>query len=409
MYTLYGDGIHDDYPAIQEMIDSGVCEINLPAPQKNYLISSTLILPSNFRLTLPRFAEIKLKDGANCLMVQSKTVLSHKERFRETDPEKYRNTFYYINEFSPEEEDSTQNIEICGGIWNFNNLNQNDNPQLTNVFEPKGYLGYGMLFFNTKNLKLSSLTLKNPVNYAVSLDKVSCFTVEDITFDFNYGKSIAINMDGIHINGNCHNGVIRNLKGACYDDLVALNADEGTDGDITNIEIDGLFANDCHSAVRLLTVKRNLKNISISNVYGTYYQYCIAISKFYKGETEGYFDGITLRNIYTAKAEKLPIYCKTPNSYVFPLIWIQGECHVKNLKIDTLHRREYNVPVESFFVGENATVENMIIDNITVENYTESEIPFFVNNGDIKYLNLKNIRPKNSLIIGDGNIECIKK
>ena len=30
---LYGDGIHDDYPAIREMIDSGMAEINLPVPE----------------------------------------------------------------------------------------------------------------------------------------------------------------------------------------------------------------------------------------------------------------------------------------------------------------------------------------------------------------------------------------
>ena len=64
MYQLYGDGVHDDYPAIQEMIDSGVCEVSLPAPKKCYLISKTLLLPSNFRLVLPRFAEIKLADSS---------------------------------------------------------------------------------------------------------------------------------------------------------------------------------------------------------------------------------------------------------------------------------------------------------------------------------------------------------
>ena len=33
-HILYGDGIHDDYPAIQEMIDSGACEVSLPVPEK---------------------------------------------------------------------------------------------------------------------------------------------------------------------------------------------------------------------------------------------------------------------------------------------------------------------------------------------------------------------------------------
>ena len=36
--------------------------------------------------------------------------------------------------------------------------------------------------------------------------------------------------------------MIRNLQGACYDDFVALNAHEGSGGDVTNIQIDGLFA-----------------------------------------------------------------------------------------------------------------------------------------------------------------------
>ena len=72
-YKLYGDGIHDDYPAIQEMIDSGACEVSLPAPEKCYLISKSLIIPSYFKLKLPRHAEIKLMDGANCFMVQNKT------------------------------------------------------------------------------------------------------------------------------------------------------------------------------------------------------------------------------------------------------------------------------------------------------------------------------------------------
>lgn len=36
MYTLYGDGVHDDTMAIREMLDSGICEVALPAPQVKY-------------------------------------------------------------------------------------------------------------------------------------------------------------------------------------------------------------------------------------------------------------------------------------------------------------------------------------------------------------------------------------
>ena len=249
-YQLYGDGIHDDYPAIQEMIDSGTCEVTLPVPRVCYRLSKTLTLPSNFRLVLPRYAKIRLMDGANCFMLANKTV----EKYSLKTDNLSHEMFWFYDAYSNEPEDTAQNIEVTGGIWDFNNLGQNQNPSVTGKFEPAHYTGFGMLFYNVKGLKLSNLTLKDPVTFSVTLDTVSYFTVENITFDYNYGNPKAVSMDGIHLAGNCHYGVLRNLKGACYDDLVALNADEGSNGPITNIEINGIFAEDCHSAGRLLTV-----------------------------------------------------------------------------------------------------------------------------------------------------------
>ena len=39
---LYGDGIHDDTLAIQELLDSGRRIIFLPSPEKHYTISKTV-------------------------------------------------------------------------------------------------------------------------------------------------------------------------------------------------------------------------------------------------------------------------------------------------------------------------------------------------------------------------------
>ena len=55
-HILYGDGIHDDQPAIQEMIDSGLCEISLPAPEKFYLIKRAITIRSGVKLRFPRFS-----------------------------------------------------------------------------------------------------------------------------------------------------------------------------------------------------------------------------------------------------------------------------------------------------------------------------------------------------------------
>ncbi len=387
-YVLYGDGVCDDYWAIQEMIDSGVCEVSLPAPAVRYMISKPLMIPSNFKLKLPRFAEIKLMDGANCFMIQNKAVLKHQARLRDYLKPLEKELWKFYDELSPDEEDATCNFEIEGGIWNFNNMNQDQNPIHTKEFDERNYLGHVMFFYNVRNFRLSNFTIKDPANYAVMVDTGSYFTIENVRFDFNFGNPIASNMDGIHLNGNCHYGVIRNLQGACYDDLVALNAHEGSGGDITNIEIDGLFTENCHSAVRLLTVNHKIEHINISNVYGTYYQYCIGFTKFYPGETTGYFDAITLDNIHASKSKRLPIQeaHMGRKDYHFPFVWVQDGTIVKNLAVSHLHRRENENPIDTIRVEKNGVVERMCLCDLTIENHTESTCPLFVNYGVIKEL-----------------------
>ncbi len=378
MSKIYGDGIHDDTKGLQELIDTSNNELCLSMPDVHYLISKPLELPSNFKLKLPRYAEVKLAKDSNCVMLKNKTVTDRAKRV-------VRELFDYVNEYSPDY--PCENIEVEGGIWNFNNKEQAKNPILDGNYVIKGYCGHAFLFYNVKGLHISSLTIKDPVTFAVTIDRVSYFTVDNIVFDFNYGNPLAANMDGIHLNGNCHFGEIRNLKGACYDDLVALNADEGSAGEISNVLIDGIYAEDCHSAIRLLSANHSVRNVHITNVFGTYYQYCIGITRFYPTEDKGFFDGITIDNVYASKAVRIPVYAKSATSYVYPLIYIEDKLHVKALKISNVNRREKNVPVETIFVGDDTIVEQMILDNITTENHTENEkMPLLVNNGEIQNL-----------------------
>ena len=410
MHQLYGDGIHDDTAAIQELIDSGVCEVSLPAPKKHYLISKPLELPSNFRLVLPRFAVIRLADNANCVMVRNKMVKDHAKRLPEfvyhAAPH-HPHIWGYVDDYSPDA--PCQNIELCGGIWDCNNMNQIPNPEQARDFSVREFYGYGIFFYNVKNLKISALTVKDPTMYAITLDTVTYFTVEDITFDFNMGNPIPLNMDGVHIDGNCHYGMIRNLKGACYDDLVAINAHEGTHGPITNIEIDGLYAENCHSAVRLLTVSELIESIHISNIYGTYYQYVVGITKFYEGETTGHFDSITVDNVYASKSigvyHKEKPYPRTPES-ALPYIYIQSDTDVRTLTVRSLHRREKKVPKETVYIGKTCVIDRLILDDVTTQNDTGKPMPLLYNKGTIKHLSLKDVDAGNDeVIVNEGTIE----
>lgn len=390
-HILYGDGIHDDYPAIQAMLDSGVREVCLPAPTCRYTISHTLQLSDGCTLRLPRFAEIRLANGANCMMVCNRMVPDRGERLHDDATPHGHHAYYYLNEYSPTA--ITENIAIIGGVWNANNMEQLPNPEQTPGFGPYGYTGDAMLFYGVKGLTLKEITLKDPTHWGITLDRVTDFTVEDVTFDYNRGNPMPINMDGVHLNGNCHGGFIRNLKGACYDDMVALNAHEGSRGPITDVVIDGLYAEGCHSAVRLLTVRDRVENIHISNVFGTYYQYCIGLTKYYPGETTGLFDAITVEHVYAAKASREGIY-PWPDSYVYPFLYLQEDVHVGCLTVADVHRKEHVNPVETVYVGSTAQVERLVLQNITTENHTGAPMPLLVNKGTVKELITRDISEK---------------
>lgn len=412
-YILYGDGIHDDTAAIQELIDSGTNEVILPAPEAFYLISRPLELPSDFRLVLPRFAEVRLAANSNCVMVRNKMVRDHARRLEADVYERpiTSHLWGYIDDYSPNA--PCKNIDLCGGIWNCNNQEQIGNPEQTKDFSVREFYGCGMLFYNVTNLKLCGLTIKDPSQYGVTLDTVSYFTVDDITFDYNDGNPYPVNMDGIHLDGNCHYGVINDLKGTCYDDLVALNAHEGSRGDITNITISNIMAEYCHSAVRLLLVGENISNIRISNICGNFYQYCIGLTKFYKGETTGRFDAISIDNIFAAKA--LPArkgdfaHPKCAPEDSLRLLWVQKETVVNTLSVSHWHRREYTVPQELIRVDDGGLVNRMILSDITSENHTGNPMPLLHNLGTIRHLVTRDLDAGgDEVLVNVGTIESHK-
>ncbi|MBE6938962.1 MAG: hypothetical protein E7460_10565 [Ruminococcaceae bacterium] len=388
---LYGDGVRDDTAAIQQRIDSGLCELILPAPENFYLISSTLVLPSNFRLVLPRFARIRLADGSNCFMLRNRR------------PNEEKTGFWNVSEPCPPE-DYCHNIEICGGVWDLNNLGQQPNPMWTPVSEPRGYTGFGMVFYAIKGFKLSNLTLKDPVNFAATLDRVENFTVENIDFDFNHGNPVPVNMDGIHLNGNCRFGVIRNLKGACYDDTVALNADEGSDGPITDVEVSGIWAEDCHSAVRLLTGRNIVENVHIHDIYGTYFQYCVGFTNQFGRPVTGHFANISINNIYASKAERHSIYQKDGMG-VFALFFFEKGCRVADVSISDFHRKEKINPYAAIDVEPEAIIRELNLSRIYTENLTGEEMPLLKVSGTVENLNASVITTGSDPVVsGTGRI-----
>ena len=169
-------------------------------------------------------------------------------------------------------------------------------------------------------------------------------------------------MDGIHLEGGCHDGEICHLRGTVYDDMVALNADELLRGDIYNIVIDDLYARHAHSAVRLLSSGHTVRNITISNVRGSYFTYCIGFTKYFKmgNGIAGNFEDITIKNCEFTKSDILPWF----RDIEYPLFYVRTETKITGLKLYNIHRTPCGKITDLFGVENGATVSNLKIENV---------------------------------------------
>lgn len=380
-YLLFGDGINDDTLAIQEMLDSGVSEVFLPAPKKHYSISKTLKIHSNQTLRLAETTLIKLLPNSSCRMI--------------TNAEK-----------------DAHDISIIGGIWDYDNVNQapniiktekakwfhsithnNGDPNTVVTHDLLGEMGVVINFAHVTRLRVSNLTIKNPVTFSFQIAYVTHFTIENIYFDQNFGNPTAENMDGIHVDGGCHYGSIRNVQGTCYDDIVALNADDCYDGPITNISIDGVYGTNSLRGVRLLSINSLVENISISNVFGTFYQNCVGLTYFYpKNGSRGKMSHISIRNIYGKNAHRRPEYQKGDDSFFrFAFVWVDGDIDIDQVTIDNLYRNEEISHVETLKVCKGAKIKTLSLSNILHQRTTDIPTTLFLNEGEIDKLYMYNV------------------
>lgn len=370
-FILYGDGINDDTDAIQELINSSKGLVYLPVPKDKYLISRTLTLHSNMELRLDSYTVIKLMPGSSCLMLSC---------------------------------ENCENVTVRGGIWDMDNISQAPNPLWTHTYGKvkhddfdQRYMGVLMRFFGIKNLTLQGITLKDPVTFGIQMAEIYQFTVDSITFDYNQGNPVMATMDGVHIESGCRFGRVTNLKGRCFDDLLAINADDFHHGDIEDISVDGIYSEKGHSAIRMLSTCSAVRRISVSNIFGTFYQYCVGITKYYREPGTGQYDQISLRNIYASKAFRYPTFY-TEKSIVYPIIYIEKDLHIKHLVISELHRREQETDIPTILIEEGTDIENMSIYDCSYENNV-GNAPFMLKKGNIENLTIKNVTVKDCELI----------
>lgn len=238
----------DASAAFRRAFSAGARELFLPPGR--YLLRETIRVPSGTHLRVHPEARLILADGAA------------------RQPGDYLLT-------NADPGGGNREIVIEGGVWDGNNRG---NPRPEGLFA-EGYSGAMFHFENVDGLVMRDLTMTNAEAYYSRLTRVRNFVIETLRFD---SDNVRPNNDGVHLGGNCRCGTIRNLRGlrpgVTGDDMVPLNADDAlqrtevrgmTNGPIEDIEIDGLEAEDCHSFVRLLSVRSPIRNVRIANVTGT--------------------------------------------------------------------------------------------------------------------------------------------
>ena len=166
-----------------------------------------------------------------------------------------------------------ENVTIEGGVWDGNCARNKRGPDT-----PDSYTGVMLDFIRCRNLTLRNLTLRDAVSYHVRLGETHGFRIENIQFEAAHRSP---NQDGIHLGGDCSEGVITDITArgpyVTNDDLVALVADDACHraqnlgmicGPIRNVRVERISADDCHSLVRLASVRHWIEDVVVRDVTG---------------------------------------------------------------------------------------------------------------------------------------------
>lgn len=337
-----GDGVTDDTAALQRALDGGNRTVVIPPG--TYLIRTSLLLDSGTTVRAARDAVIRLADGAGTSV--DVFLLSNRDRRA-----------------------GTRDLVIEGGIWDGNNpTNRRGDPKKTLPC----YTGVAMNFINVQGLVLRQLVIRNPESYAIRACHLRDFRIEDIGFDFS---ALRPNQDGVHLNGFCERGVIRNLRAlsehATNDDMVALNADDGDPrdwafqqdmeyGPIRDITVENIHAPSAFSLVRILSNVSPIENVTIDGVVGGARFYVVNMDRWRFPAGGGKIRNVTLRNFRVAKI--FDNFSPQARAAQRPMVHIQTA--VENFRIEDFTREAVDQPPAVTLLIENGRTNRLRLEGL---------------------------------------------
>lgn len=197
-FVRYRDGMEIWSDAFQKAIDAHEI-IYIPASGEVYYIDTPLVLPSDRHIEADADAIIRQTPDSELILLRNRHAKD--------------GTHAPIDSVEKD-----RNISINGGRWEESHTARAGYGKSNKYDENRSYYGVTtcMFFSNMEGLSLTNMVFCHTAGFSVQTGDIKNTVMENIYFDDCFA-------DGLHINGNCENVVVRNIAGRCGDDLVAFN------------------------------------------------------------------------------------------------------------------------------------------------------------------------------------------
>ncbi len=183
--------------AFRAALEKATCLV-VPAREQPYFIDAPVRIPSH-RLILAEGATVQLIKDCKTLM--------------------FRNVHTQDGTHAPiPGTDADCEIAFIGGRYGESNTERLGYGKSGMYDENRSFYGVSTLFFfnNMEGLMIKDVTFFHTAGFSVQTGDIADAVFENILFDGCFA-------DGLHLNGNSKNLLVRNIEGQVGDDLVALN------------------------------------------------------------------------------------------------------------------------------------------------------------------------------------------
>jgi len=292
------------------------------------------------------------------------------------------------------------NLTFFGGTYNGNAEHQQHTT-------PEHGWTTAFALHGVEQVLFRDVSLTNSRTFAVYLTNWRRVAFENIYINLDHIPKQS-NQDGIHIQGPGEFLSIRNVQGRAWDDMIALNIDDllgdwdsagkfGRDpatlkrfgsaagiGPVSDVDIDGVQAEDCAQVIRILSRASRLDRVSIRNVKGTYRDFGVWITPYLR---EG-------GNIGRLEFENIDLRPVTPRAYDYVppfLFWIAGKMEQVTLKNISSHAPIDDRPL--VWIQPDAKIDRLRIDGLNVYDPRKEigHAPLIRADGRIALLQVRNV------------------